>query len=60
MIVENGAQVTDSVVFARTVIRKDAMIKNAVLDKAVVVERGRMLVGDPNYPIVIEKGSKLV
>jgi len=60
VIVENGAQVIDSVVFARTVIRKDAMIKNAVLDKAVVVERGRMLVGDPNYPIVIEKGSKLV
>jgi hypothetical protein len=36
------------------------LIKNAILDKAVVVESGKVLVGDPVYPIVIEKGNRLV
>jgi len=60
VVVKSGAQVTDSVVFARTIIGKDAMIKNAILDKAVVVEHGKVLVGDPVYPIVIEKGNRLL
>lgn len=60
VIVEKGAQVIDSVLFARTIVKRDVTVKNAILDKAVVIEQGKVLVGDPVYPIVIEKGSKLV
>jgi len=59
VVVEKGAQIIDSVVFARTKVGKDAFVKNAILDKSVVVEQGKVLVGDPVYPIVIEKGNKL-
>jgi len=60
VIVEKGAKVIDSVVFARCKIGKNAIIKNAILDKAVEIGDEKVLVGDMVYPMVVEKGSKLL
>lgn len=60
VIVEKGAEVVDSIIFARSVIREDAIIKNAILDKTVYIENGKVLIGDQSNPIVIEKGKRLL
>lgn len=57
VIIEEGAEVINSIVFPKCVINKNAKLKNVILDKNVEIEDDKVLIGDKNYPVVIEKGS---
>ncbi|QSZ27709.1 glucose-1-phosphate adenylyltransferase subunit GlgD [Aceticella autotrophica] len=49
--------IEDSIIFGNCVIGKGAKLKNVILDKNVVVEEGKNLIGDKKFPVVIEKGE---
>ncbi len=60
VVVENGAQIEDSIVMASCSIHENALIKNAILDKNVVVEAGVKIIGSANKPIVIKKNTHVL
>ena len=51
VVVEAGAEVSDSVLFADTVVRSGASVAWSVLDSDCVVEEGAV-VGDPDTPVL--------
>lgn len=55
--VQAGAVCRNSVIQQGSQIQENAQIENCILDKDVIVRRGRRLVGPSNYPIVVRKGS---
>ena len=57
--VERGAVVRNSIVMQGSVIEQGASIEYVILDKNVVMSRGKYLKGDTNYPIVVGKNSKV-
>lgn len=60
VVVENGAQIEDSIVMASCSIHENSLIKNAILDKNVVVEAGVKIIGSANKPIVIKKNTHVL
>ncbi|REC31517.1 glucose-1-phosphate adenylyltransferase subunit GlgD [Enterococcus pseudoavium] len=60
VVVDNGAQIEDSIVMASCSIHENALIKNAILDKNVVVEAGVKIIGSANKPIVIKKNTHVL
>jgi len=52
-----GAVVRNSIIMQNTVIEDNCVVENAVLDKAVILRRGKKVIGQPSYPFVIAKGS---
>ena len=57
--VEAGAYVKDSLIMHRSVLKTGCHLQNVILDKEVTVTENKHLVGDWNYPLVVEKKVSL-
>ncbi len=55
--VQRHAQVNHSIIMQKTMIGEGAVLEHVICDKDVVITPGRVLKGDPNYPLVIRKGT---
>ncbi|MBO8137596.1 MAG: glucose-1-phosphate adenylyltransferase subunit GlgD [Desulfotomaculum sp.] len=53
--VDRGACIKNSIVMQKSVIEKNAVLENVITDKEVCITAGKILRGDKNYPLVIEK-----
>lgn len=51
-----GAAVSRSVIMQRCVIEPGAVLENVICDKDVHITAGKLLKGEPCYPLVIKKG----
>ena len=57
--VAKGAFIKNSIIMNNCIIESDAILRNVILDKNVIITASKQIKGDPNYPIVIEKGAKV-
>ena len=55
--VQRQAQVNHSIIMQKTTVGEGAVLEYVICDKDVVITPGRVLKGDPNYPLVIRKGT---
>ncbi|HOA55420.1 MAG: glucose-1-phosphate adenylyltransferase subunit GlgD [Clostridiaceae bacterium] len=55
--IAKGAVVRNSIVMQGSVIEQDAVLECGILDKNVVLTRGKYLKGDSDYPVVVSKNS---
>jgi glucose-1-phosphate adenylyltransferase len=53
--ISEGAIVKNSIIMQETEIHEKAYLENVILDKSVIIRRGKHLVGQANYPVVIRK-----
>jgi glucose-1-phosphate adenylyltransferase len=53
--IAEGAVVKNSVIMQDTEIQEKACIENVILDKEVIIRKGRHLIGQDSYPVVIRK-----
>ena len=59
VVVEAGAEVCNCVLFKEAAVRKGSKLAFVIADKHVEVLENRTMVGHPNYPVVLAKGSKV-
>ena len=52
-----GAQIKNSIIMQDTEVQENSIVENVILDKEVLIRRGKRLTGQENYPIVIGKGA---
>jgi glucose-1-phosphate adenylyltransferase len=52
-----GAKVKNSIIMQDSEVHDDAIVENAILDKEVIIRKGKRLTGQENYPLVIGKGA---
>lgn len=57
--VEEGALVENSIIMQKSVIGKDAKVRQTIADKNVTVSEGAEMQGTPALPFVIGKGKKV-
>lgn len=55
VIVERGAQVKNSIILQKCVIRADAKLDYVILDKSLEVDMGNIINGRQNHPLVMPK-----
>jgi glucose-1-phosphate adenylyltransferase len=55
--VAKGAAVKNSIIMQDSEIQEKAVLENVILDKEVIVRKGRQLVGQDSYPMVIRKSA---
>lgn len=55
--VQPGAKVKDSIIMQQCQIGEDVVLENVICDKDVKISRGKRLIGERNYPLVIKKGT---
>ena len=55
--VQRQAVVRQSIIMQKTTIGEGSVLEHVICDKDVVITPGRVLKGDPNYPLVIRKGT---
>lgn len=55
--VEKGARVKNSIIMRESYIGANVSLENVICDKNVEITPGRILKGDPEYPLVIKKGT---
>ena len=55
--ISSGADVENCVVMQDTSIAEDVHLRNVILDKEVRVGKGARLIGTPDNPLVVRKGS---
>ncbi|HKL99314.1 MAG TPA: glucose-1-phosphate adenylyltransferase subunit GlgD [Mobilitalea sp.] len=55
--IAEGAVVKNSIVMQDTEIQEKVMLENAILDKEVIIRKGKHLIGQDSYPVVIRKRS---
>lgn len=55
--IDKGAQVKNSVIMQDSYIGANVNLENVICDKDVEITPGRILRGDPEYPLVIKKGT---
>jgi glucose-1-phosphate adenylyltransferase len=55
--VYKGACVKNCIIMEETEVQENAVLDHVILDRRVVIKRGRTLVGQENYPVVIGKGE---
>jgi glucose-1-phosphate adenylyltransferase len=53
--IAEGAVVKNCIIMQDTEIQEKAHIENVILDKEVIIRKGRHLVGQESYPVVIRK-----
>lgn len=58
--VAETAVVENAIVMANNDIQEEAVVKYAILDKEVTVEKGVKVMGTPENPVVIEKGAHVI
>jgi len=51
------SQVNNSIVMEGTKIGEGAVIEHAIIDKEVIINPGMQVVGTPEFPVIISKGS---
>lgn len=54
--IKSGASIKNSIIMQGTTIDNDANMSYVILDKNIMVSKGRTLNGSENYPFVISKG----
>lgn len=52
-----GSRLKGVIVMQGTEIQEDCELENAILDKGVLIHRGRHLVGAREFPVIIRKGA---
>ena len=57
--IAKGAMISNSIIMQGSVIEQDAAVEYAILDKNVVLTKGKYLKGDADYPVVISKNSRV-
>lgn len=57
--VRRGAHIRNSIIMQKCDVGENAKIENVICDKDVSISAGRRLQGEPSYPVVIEKGSRI-
>lgn len=57
--VEKGTVIENSIVMQNCVIKSNAKLYNAILDKNTSVSNGKELRGDEKYPLVVEKNTNI-
>ncbi len=55
VVIHAGAVVRNSIVMQKGQIHEGAVVENAILDKDVVITSGKQIIGDAEYPMVVEK-----
>jgi glucose-1-phosphate adenylyltransferase len=50
-----GAIVKNSIIMQDTEVQEKAVLENVILDKEVILHKGRQLIGQESYPVVIRK-----
>ncbi len=55
--IEKGAVVKNSIIMQDAEIQERAILENVILDKEVMIRKGRHLVGQDSYPVVIRKNA---
>lgn len=51
-----GARISNSIIMEGTEIYENAVLGNVIIDKDVVIRKGKRLTGQENYPVVVRKG----
>lgn len=57
VVIEEGAEVKNCIIMQNCVIKAGAKIENLIIDKNVVIETYKVLKGDDDIPLIIEKKS---
>ena len=57
--VKEGAVIENAVIMQNCIIEKDANLNNVIFDKNVNISEGKILQGDENYPVIIEKNASI-
>jgi glucose-1-phosphate adenylyltransferase, GlgD subunit len=52
-----GARIKDSIIMQNAEVQENSILEHVILDKDVIIKRGKSLIGQENYPVVIGKGS---
>lgn len=60
VVIEKGAEVENSIIMASCCIKENAFIRDAILDKNVVVEPGVKIIGSATKPVVIKKNTHVL
>lgn len=53
--IQKGAIIKNSIILGNSTIAEDCRIENAILDENITLSSGRILIGDPSYPLTIQK-----
>lgn len=53
--VKKGAVIRNSIVMQGSVIEEDVNLEHVILDKNVIITRGKFLKGEPNWPVIVNK-----
>ncbi len=59
VMVAKGAVIKNSIVMQGSVIEQDVSINYAILDKNVVMTKGKNLKGEPDWPVVVGKNARV-
>lgn len=57
--VSEGAEISHSITMSKSLIKEDAVVQYAILDKNVVIESGVKVIGTKENPIVIKKNAHI-
>lgn len=57
--VSKGASVKNSILMQAAEVQEDCLLDHVVLDKSVIIKRGRDLKGYDHFPIILRKGTVL-
>lgn len=52
-----GAQIKNCIIMQDSEVQDNAILEHVILDKGVMIHRGRRLTGQDTYPVVIGKGT---
>lgn len=55
--VYDGVRIKNSIIMQNAEVQENAILENVILDKDVIIRRGKRLTGQENYPVVIGKGA---
>ena len=53
--IARGAVVKNSIMMQNTEIQADTLVEDVIMDKDVIIRRGKRLIGQESYPVVIGK-----
>ncbi|WP_288393821.1 glucose-1-phosphate adenylyltransferase subunit GlgD [uncultured Vagococcus sp.] len=57
--VSEGAEISHSITMSKSLIKEDAVVQYAILDKNVLIESGIKVIGTKENPIVIKKNAHI-
>lgn len=55
VVVHTGAEIKNCIILQNCEIKENSKLFNVIMDKNVIVDKGRQLNGDEEFPLVIEK-----